>query len=108
MRGALGQVIETGAHFQFGAARIHEREVDGRAAGMRRTLARIGEESRLRKLLPQNPLCLARPEGIEDLQAIAERRRQRDGLGKTIGGVAMQIAARLPIDRRPVTLAEEA
>lgn len=97
MMSMVGHIVESGAHLKLDAMSINEGEVDGHAAGMRRALARIGEEPRLRKLRPQQPLRFARTERIEDFQAIAERGGKLDGFCETVGGIAMKVASRMPI-----------
>jgi hypothetical protein len=91
--------IEGGAHVELATGAIEEREIDRHAARMRRAAARVGEEFRIGPGVPQCPLRLDRPQGVEDPQAEAERPGKRDRRRELVGRLAMQPAFGVPVDR---------
>ena len=63
--------IETGPHVERLARRVDKRQVERNPARVRRAAPGIRQELRIGCVSPHHPLCLARTEGIENLEAIA-------------------------------------
>ena len=95
-----GEGVERRAHVELAIA-VQQGEVDGNAARMRRATARIGQELGVRPGLPQRPLRLDRPQGVEDAQPKPERPGKGDRRGELVGGFTMQPAFGIPVDRLP-------
>jgi hypothetical protein len=68
---------------------------------MRRAAPRIGEKFGVGPRRPQPPLRLARAEGVEDLEAEAERAGERGGFFEQVGGFGIEIAGGARIDGPP-------
>jgi len=66
---------------------------------MRRATARIGQELGIGPGVPQRPLGFDRPERVEDAKFEAERPGKRDSRGELLGGLAVQPAFGISIDR---------
>ena len=62
------EVVERRAHVEFAALGVEQGEVDGGAAAVRRAAPRVGDELRVRRVVPQHPLRLGGAEGVEDLE----------------------------------------
>ena len=67
------EVVEPGAHFERASIAVDQGQIDGHAARVWRTAARIGEKIGVGGMVPQDPLRFGRPERIEDPEPEAER-----------------------------------
>jgi hypothetical protein len=95
----LGEVVERRAHVQRRAAgRLDQGHVDGDAARMTGSQARVGDELRVGKGIPQAPLRLHRAEGVENLQPEPERGGEIDRPLQGRRGVGVQLRLRPGID----------
>jgi len=83
--------IKARAHIEFGAAGVHQGKVNRGTTRMRRATARIGQEIRIGIVIPQGPLRFRWAEGIKNLEAVAQRRRERDGACQQLGSFVIQI-----------------
>ena len=89
-----GEAIERRAHGERPVrCGINQRQVNGDAARMGRSLSRIGKENRVGGMFPQFPLGLRRAEGIEDAKSPALPGSKADGANKQRLGIGVQLAS---------------
>ena len=94
-----GKGIEFRAHVERPAVPVHERQINGNAAGMGRSAPRVSQKLGVRGMRPQCPLRFARTQGIEDPKAKTEHPRQLYRAIECRQGIAMKQTSRRSIDR---------